>query len=43
MLVLSPNFQPGSNTRFDPPVDARGFDMPRVQNCLLEFSIKANP
>ena len=25
------------------PVDARGFDVPRVQNCLLEFSVKALP
>ena len=25
------------------PADAHGFDVPRVQNCLLEFSVKAHP
>jgi len=25
-----------------PPATARGFDVPRVQNCLLEFSVKAH-
>jgi len=25
------------------PADAHGFDLPRVQNCLLEFSVKAHP
>ena len=28
---------------FDAPADAHGFDVPRVQNCLLEFSVKAHP
>jgi len=23
--------------------DAHGFDVPRVLNCLLEFSVKAHP
>jgi len=27
---------------FDAPADAHGFDVPRVQNCLLEFSVKAH-
>jgi len=25
------------------PADAHGFDVPRVQNYLLEFSVKAHP
>jgi len=28
---------------FDAPGDAHGFDVPRVQNCLVEFSVKAHP
>ena len=28
---------------FDAPADAYGFDAPRVQNFLLEFSVKAHP
>jgi len=28
---------------FDALADAHGFDVPRVQNCLLEFSVKADP
>jgi len=32
----------GANARVAPPtVDAHGFDVSRVQNCLLEFSVKA--
>jgi len=38
-----PNFQGGANARFDPCADAHGLDVPRVQNCLLEFSVKAQP
>jgi len=43
LWVLIPNFQGGANARFDSPADAYGFDVPRVQNCLLEFSVKAHP
>jgi len=25
------------------PANVHGFDVPRVQNCLLEFSVKAHP
>jgi len=28
---------------FAAPADAHGFDVPRVQNCLFEFSVKAHP
>jgi len=28
---------------FDAPADAHGFDVPRGQNCLLMFSMKAHP
>ena len=42
-LVLSLNFQGGEKARFDHPADAHGFDVPGVQNCLLEFSTKAHP
>jgi len=42
-LFFSPNFQGGENARFDHPADAHGFDVTRVQNCLLEFSAKAYP
>ena len=34
-LCLSRNFQGGAI--------AHGFDVPRVKNCLLEFSVKAHP
>jgi len=34
-LFLSRNFQGGENTH--------AFDLPRVQYCLLEFSVKAHP
>jgi len=27
----------------DAPANVHGFDVPRVQNCLLEFSVKAHP
>ena len=28
---------------FDAPADTNGFDVPRLQNCLLESSAKAHP
>ena len=41
--VLGPTFQGGENARFDHPANAHSFDVPRVQNCSLEFSAKAHP
>jgi len=40
--VLDPNFQGGGNARFFPSVNAHGFDVPRVQSCLLVFSVKTH-
>jgi len=31
------------NARFDHSADAHAVDVPRLQNCLLEFSAKAQP
>jgi len=33
----------GAIASIAPPGFAPGFDVPRVQNCLLEFSEKARP